>query len=101
MIRTTPLRAAPKYRAWEAYAEPLGDIEGVEGRLPELADQLIRPLERDGHGATALTLTGFRTDGGATRLSVRMGRPGRERARSPAAWRNASVGGCSTPGRHA
>ncbi|MFJ6023019.1 Y-family DNA polymerase [Brevundimonas sp. NPDC092305] len=74
----TPLRPLPKYRAWEAYAEPLGDIEGVESRLPELADQLIRPLERDGHGATALTLTGFRTDGGATRLSVRMGRPGRE-----------------------
>lgn len=73
-----PLRAPPKYRAWQAYAEPLGDLEGVEARLPELADDLSRALDRDGQGARALTLTGFRTDGQATRLAVRMGRPGRE-----------------------
>lgn len=73
----TPLRPAPKYRAWEAWAEPLGDVEGVEARLPELADRLSAALEREGRGATALTLTGFRTDGQATRLSVRTGRPGR------------------------
>ncbi|WP_164511827.1 Y-family DNA polymerase [Brevundimonas fluminis] len=74
----TPLRPAPKYRAWEAWAEPLGDVAGVEARLPGLADRLAAALERDGRGATALTLTGFRTDGGTTRLSVRMGRPGRD-----------------------
>lgn len=73
----TPLRPAATYRAWEAYAEPLGDLEGVEARLPDLAARLVAPLERDGQGATALTLIGFRTDGGFTRLTVRMGRPGR------------------------
>lgn len=74
----TPVRAPPRYRAWQAYAEPLGDLEGVEARLPELAADLAQPLERDGQGAKALTLTGFRSDGRITALSVRMGRPGRE-----------------------
>ena len=74
----TPLKAPPKYRAWESYVEPLGDIEGVEARLAELVVDLAKPLERDGQGAKALTLTGFRSDGQATALSVRMGRPGRE-----------------------
>lgn len=74
----TPLRPRPRYRAWETYAEPLGDLEGVESRLPILAGELVRPLERDGQGARVVTLTGFRTDGQATRLSVRMGGAGRE-----------------------
>lgn len=74
----TPLRPPPRYRAWQAWAEPIGDLEGVEARLPELAADLARPLERDGQGARALTLTGFRSDGRTTALSVRMGRPGRD-----------------------
>ena len=73
-----PVRPPARYRAWEAWAEPLGDLEGVEARLPELAADLARPLERDGQGARALTLTGFRSDGRTTALSVRMGRPGRD-----------------------
>ena len=74
----TPVRPPPRYRAWQAFAEPLGDLEGVEARLPELAEDLAQALERDGQGARVLTLTGFRTDGRASRLPVRMGAPGRD-----------------------
>lgn len=73
-----PVRPPPRYRAWETWMEPVGDLEGVEARLPELAADLAAPLERDGQGARALTLTGFRSDGRTTSLSVRMGRPGRD-----------------------
>lgn len=78
----TPVRPPPKYRAWRTWMEPVEDIEGVEARLTELAADLSAPLARDGQGARALTLTGFRSDGATTRLSVRMGRPGRD----PAIW---------------
>lgn len=78
----TPVRLPPKYRAWQAWMEPIGDIEGVEARLADLTADLSAPLLRDGQGAKALTLTGFRSDGGTTRLSVRMGRPGRD----PGIW---------------
>lgn len=74
----TPVRPPPKYRAWRTWMEPVEDVEGVEARLVELAADLAAPLVRDGQGARALTLTGFRSDGGTTRLSVRMGRPGRD-----------------------
>lgn len=87
-----PVRAPPRYRAWEAYAEPLGDLEGVEARLPDLASDLARPLERDGQGAKALTLTGFRSDGGTTSLSVRMGLPGREASIWLRLFREAGLG---------
>jgi len=78
----TPMRPPPKYRAWQAWMEPVGDIEGVEARLMELTADLSAPLVRDGQGAKTLTLTGFRSDGGTTHLSVRMGRPGRD----PGVW---------------
>ncbi|MDQ3124792.1 MAG: DNA polymerase Y family protein, partial [Pseudomonadota bacterium] len=74
----TPVRPPPKYRAWRTWMEPVGDLEGVEARLTELAADLAAPLVRDGQGARALTLTGFRSDGLTTSLSVRMGRPGRD-----------------------
>jgi protein ImuB len=74
----TPVWPPPKYRAWQTWMEPVGDIEGVEARLKGLAADLSAPLLRDGQGAKALTLTGFRSDGGTTSLSVRMGRPGRD-----------------------
>lgn len=88
----TPVRTPPRYRAWQAYAEPLGDLAGVEMRLPELLDDLARALERDGQGARALTLTGFRTDGETTRLSVRAGRPGREASVWLRLYREAGLG---------
>lgn len=73
-----PTRPPPKYRAWEAHAEPLCDIAGVEGRLPELAVDLAAALEKDGQGARVLTLTGFRTDGQTTSLTIKSGLPGRD-----------------------
>jgi len=73
-----PTRPPPKYRAWEAHAEPLCDIAGVEGRLPELAVELAAALEKDGQGARVLTLTGFRTDGQTTSLTIKSGLPGRD-----------------------
>jgi protein ImuB len=72
-----PTRPSPKYRAWEAHAEPLCDIAGVESRLPGLAADLAAALEKDGQGARILTLTGFRTDGRTTALTIKSGLPGR------------------------
>jgi protein ImuB len=74
----TPVRPPPRYRAWLTWMEPVEDVEGVEARLVELVADLSAALERDGQGARALTLTGFRSDGRTTALSVRLGRPGRE-----------------------
>lgn len=73
-----PVRPPARYRAWQTWMEPVADLEGVEARLSELVADLAAPLERDGQGARSLTLTGFRSDGGATALSVRMGLPGRD-----------------------
>ncbi len=69
-----PTRAPPRYRGWEAYADPLTDTAGIEARLPGLAESLARSMEEDGQGARALTLTAFRVDGRTSAVSVRMGR---------------------------
>ena len=73
-----PTRAPPRYRGWEAYADPLTDTAGIEARLPGLAESLARTMEGDGQGARALTLTAFRVDGRTSAVSVRMGRPLRD-----------------------
>ncbi|WP_162252091.1 DNA polymerase Y family protein [Brevundimonas sp. Root1423] len=88
----TPVRPPPKYRAWQTWMEPVGDIEGVEARLKELTADLSAPLVRDGQGAKALTLTGFRSDGRTTSLSVRMGRPGRDAGVWMRLFREAGLG---------
>ena len=88
----TPVRPPPKYRAWQTWMEPVEDIEGVEARLTELTVDLSAPLVRDGQGAKALTLTGFRSDGGTTSLSVRMGRPGRDASIWLRLFREAGLG---------
>lgn len=88
----TLVRPPARYRAWQAYAEPIGDLAGVEMRLPELAQELAAGLERDGQGARALTVAGFRTDGATTALSVRLGRPGREAAIWMRLFREAGLG---------
>jgi protein ImuB len=74
----TPVRPPTRYRAWLTWMEPVEDVEGVEARLVELVADLAAALERDGQGARALTLTGFRSDGRTTVLPVRLGRPGRD-----------------------
>ncbi|CAN5406973.1 DNA polymerase Y family protein [soil metagenome] len=73
-----PTRPPPRYRAWEAYAEPLGDTAAIESRAPGLMADLATALEQDGQGARTLTLTGFRTDGQTRSLSIRLGQPGRD-----------------------
>lgn len=88
----TPVRPPARYRAWQAFAEPLGDLAGVEARLPELAADLAAALERDGQGARSLALTGFRTDGETTSLAIRTGRPGRDRAVWLRLFREAGLG---------
>ena len=88
----TPVRPPPKYRAWQAWMEPVGDVEGVEARLTDLTADLSAPLMRDGQGAKALTLTGFRSDGRTTHLSVRMGRPGRDAGVWMRLFREAGLG---------
>ena len=88
----TPVRPPPKYRAWQAWMEPVGDIEGVEARLADLTADLSAPLVRDGQGAKTLTLTGFRSDGRTTGLSVRMGRPGRDAGVWMRLFREAGLG---------
>lgn len=88
----TPVRPPPKYRAWQAWMEPVGDIEGVEARLADLTADLSAPLVRDGQGAKALTLTGFRSDGRTTGLSVRMSRPGRDAGVWMRLFREAGLG---------
>ena len=87
-----PVRAPPRYRVWETWAEPISDLAGVEGRLPALLADLVAVLERDGQGARSLTLTGFRSDGRTTALSVRMGRSGREARVWERLFREAGLG---------
>lgn len=73
-----PLRPLPDHHARAAFAEPLTDLGGVEARLEELMAALAAGLEEAALGALALRLTGFRSDGGVTALSVRLGRPSRD-----------------------
>lgn len=70
-----PVRPAPLYRVWQAFAEPLLDIEGVAHVLPELTAALAAQLERDGKGARRLVLTAFRVDGRTTGIEVGLSMP--------------------------
>lgn len=70
-----PVRPPPVWRVWRTVLEPLIDVAGVETVLNDLAPSLAELLERDGHGARRLALTGFRVDGGTTTLSVALSAP--------------------------
>ena len=65
-----PVRPAAAYRAFQVFAEPIGDVTGVEHCLGDLVRALSDQLVRDGRGARRLVLTGFRVDGGTTRLEI-------------------------------
>jgi protein ImuB len=65
-----PVRAAAAYRAFQVFAEPIGDVAAVAQCLNALAEALSDQLVRDGRGARRLVLTGFRVDGGTTRLEA-------------------------------
>ncbi|NBU28205.1 MAG: hypothetical protein EBS42_08340, partial [Caulobacteraceae bacterium] len=69
------VRPAPLWRVWRSFLEPVIDAAGVETVLGDLAPSLAEGLERDGQGARRLALTGFRTDGRTTALTVALSRP--------------------------
>ncbi|MDR3506771.1 MAG: DNA polymerase Y family protein [Caulobacteraceae bacterium] len=71
----TPERPAPLYRAWQAFAEPLIDMAGIDAQLAPLTETLAGQLDRAGLGARRLSLTGFRVDGRATRIEVALSAP--------------------------
>jgi protein ImuB len=80
-----PLRSVQPpadYRAWQAFAEPLIEAEGVGHVLPGLAGALAAQLERDGMGARVLALDAFRTDGRRVRLQAGLSAP----SRAPVHW---------------
>jgi len=68
-----PHRPLPRHRIARAFAEPRTDMAGITAELEALADALAARLEPDGVGARALTLAGFRSDGGVTTLTLRLG----------------------------
>jgi len=70
-----PVRPAPLYRAWRAFAEPMIDMEGVAWALPALVQALATQLERDGRGARRLVLTAFRVDGRTTSIEAGLSAP--------------------------
>jgi protein ImuB len=72
-----PERPAAEYRAWQAFAEPLLEAEGVTYALPALAEALCAQLEQDGQGARMLALDAFRTDGRVVRLQAGLSAPSR------------------------
>lgn len=74
----TPHRRVPVHRVARAFAEPRTDLAGIVAELEGLAAALAERLEPDGVGARALTLAGFRSDGGVTTLGVRMAAPSRD-----------------------
>jgi protein ImuB len=61
------------YRAWQVFAEPITVAEGAAMRAEALVADLCAALERDGAGARRVVVTGFRVDGGATRLEAALG----------------------------
>jgi protein ImuB len=79
-VEAEPLRSErppADYRVWQAFAEPLIVMEGVEFALPALAQALAAQLERDGMGARMLALDAFRTDGRRVRLTAGLSAPSR------------------------
>lgn len=70
-----PVRAAPRYRTWRVFLEPLIDTQGVGLMLPPLVDALSAQLQRDGRGARQLILTAFRVDGRTTSIEAGLSAP--------------------------
>ncbi len=70
-----PVRPPAAYRAFQVFAEPIGDVAGVEYCLGDLVRALSDQLVRDGRGARKLALTGFRVDGGTTQLEIGLSAP--------------------------
>jgi protein ImuB len=71
------VRPPPAYRAWQAFAEPLLDVAGVEHVLPDLVQALAAQLDKGGVGARSVAFTAFRTDGRTTAIAARLSAAGR------------------------
>ena len=67
-----PVTAPTVYREVRVFAEPMTNIEAVAVEAAALTERLGLSLEQDGMGARRLRLVGFRVDGRATALEVRL-----------------------------
>ena len=70
-----PVRPEPLYRVWQAFAEPILDVEGVAWALPALTQALAVQLEQGGKGSRRLVLTAFRVDGRTTSIEAGLSTP--------------------------
>ncbi len=70
-----PQRPAPLYRAWQVFAEPLIDMDGIAYQLPALAETLAAQLDQAGLGVRKLSLVGFRVDGRTTVIQAGLSAP--------------------------
>ncbi len=77
----SPLLPHVPYRASVVLAEPISAQEHVLTLAKRLAEELAPPLERDGKGGRALTLTLFRVDGETAEFSIRLAWPSRDAMR--------------------
>lgn len=73
----SPLAPPPDHVARAAFPEPILETEGFRMVLTDLLIRLGALLEKAGQGATRLTFSAFRADGGVSRISVATARPSR------------------------
>ena len=73
-------RKAPVYFERLSFPEPILATESFQHGFHELLSRLCRSLEGDHKGATQLTFSAFRADGGVSRMTVMTARPSRDEA---------------------
>jgi len=73
-----PLKAPARFSARISGPEPLLSLGGIEDALSKLLTDLTRQLEQAGKGARRFILTGYRSDGTRTSVSLALSRPGRD-----------------------
>jgi protein ImuB len=78
--RLTPYRPLPAVAVEQRFAEPLSQVEALEGVLALLIEKAVLALQERGEGGRAFEASLFRSDGDIRRLTVETGRPCREAA---------------------
>lgn len=73
-------RKAPVYFERLSFPDPILATESFRHGFHELLSRLCRSLEGDHKGATQLTFSAFRADGGVSRMTVVTARPSRDEA---------------------
>jgi protein ImuB len=76
--RLTPYRPLPAVAVEQRFAEPLSQVEALEGVLALLIEKAVLALQERGEGGRAFEASLFRSDGDVRRLTVETGRPCRE-----------------------